>query len=112
MISHSFKFNVQLNLKYRKASNRANGCLLDLGMAMNFTESWLVRYEYREFDRGAVCKIVPESGMFLRYYKVSCPSIEIVNVPNCCGDELSGCHFVMYTRMNSDSNSKALLNSV
>ena len=24
--------------------------------------------------------------MFLRYYKGSCPSIEIINVPNCCGD--------------------------
>ena len=50
--------------------------------------------------------------MFLRYYKGSCPSIEIVNVPDCCVGRMSGCHFVMYTRMNSDSNSKALLNSV
>ena len=24
--------------------------------------------------------------MFLRYYKGSFPSIEIKNVPNCCGD--------------------------
>ena len=87
MMTHSFEFNVQLNLKYRRESNGVNRCLLDLssllGMAMNFTESylqklWLVHYEYREFDWGAVCKMVPESWMFLRYYKGSCPSIEIM----------------------------------
>ena len=87
MIIHSFKFKVQVNLNYRREWNRANRCLLDfssqLGMAMNFTESylqklWLVHYEYREFDWGAVCKMVPESSMFLRYYKGSFPSIEIV----------------------------------
>ena len=95
MICRSFKVNLQVNLKYRRESNRANRCLLDLssqlGMAMNFTESylqklWLVHYEYREFDWGAVCKMVPESWMLLRYYKDSCPSIEIINVPNCCDD--------------------------
>ena len=87
MIIHSFKFKVQVNLNYRREWNRANRCLLDfssqLGMAMNFTESylqklWLVHYEYREFDWGAVCKRAPESWMFLRYYKGSCPSIEIM----------------------------------
>ena len=102
MIIHSFKFKVQVNLNYRREWNRANRCLLDfssqLGMAMNFTESylqklWLVHYEYREFDWGAVCKMVPESWMFLRYYKGSCPSIEIVNVPNCCGDGIDWLSF-------------------
>ena len=67
-------------------------------MEMNFTESylqklWLVHYEYREFDWGAVCKMVPESWMFLRYYKGSCPSIEIVDVPNCCGDGIDWLSF-------------------
>ena len=33
-----------------------------------------------------MCKMVPESLMFLRYYKGSCPCIEIINMPNCCGD--------------------------
>ena len=47
--------------------------------------------------------------MFLRYYKGSCPSIEIVNVPNCCGD---GIEWLSFRQMNSDSNSKSLLNSV
>ena len=86
-------------------------------MAMNSTESylqklWLVHYECREFDWGAVCKMVPESWMFLRYYKGSCPSIEIINVPNCCGD---GIEWLSFRHVHKDElwfKLKGSLNSV
>ena len=40
---------------------------------------WLVCYEQREFERGAVCKMVPDSSIFWGFYEVkgSYSSMEI-----------------------------------